>query len=105
VDVGRSGHRFGQFAQTDLTVFVKAVEMLVQHIASQTRTPPHYFALTGQFPSGDAIKSAETGLVAKVRRKMRPLRRGWEEVIRPRVRGRRRHETGCRGAVVGDPVA
>jgi hypothetical protein len=51
-------------------VFVKAVEMLVQHIASQTRTPPHYFALTGQFPSGDAIKSAETGLVAKVRRKM-----------------------------------
>ena len=71
--------RFGQFTQTDLNVFVSAIEMLVQHIASQTRTPPHYFALTGQFPSGDSIKSAETGLVAKVRRKMRHLGEGWEE--------------------------
>lgn len=82
--------RFGQFAQTDLTVFVKAVEMLVQHIASQTRTPPHYFALTGQFPSGDSIKSAETGLVAKVRRKMVVAGEAWEEVL------------GLAFAVVGD---
>jgi hypothetical protein len=73
--------KFGQFSQTDLTIFVKAVEMLVQHIASQTRTPPHYFALTGQFPSGDAIKSAETGLVAKCRRKMVHFGEAWEEVL------------------------
>ena len=54
----------------------------VQHIASQTRTPPHYFFLGGNFPSGDAIKSAETGLVAKARRKMRFFGEGWEEVMR-----------------------
>jgi hypothetical protein len=78
---GDPNSRFGQFTQTDLTVFVKAVEMLVQHIASQTRTPPHYFALTGQFPSGDAIKSAETGLVAKVQRKMVHFGEAWEEVM------------------------
>jgi hypothetical protein len=56
--------------------------LLVQHIASQTRTPPHYFYLSGNFPSGDAIKSAETGLVAKSRRKMRFYGEAWEEVMR-----------------------
>jgi hypothetical protein len=73
---------FGQFPQTDLSNFVNAIEMLVQHIASQTRTPPHYFYLSGQFPSGESIKSAETGLVAKVRRKQRHFGETWEEVIR-----------------------
>lgn len=73
---------FGQFPQTDLSTFVAAIEMLVQHIASQTRTPPHYFYLSGQFPSGESIKSAETGLVAKVRRKQRHFGEAWEEVIR-----------------------
>lgn len=74
--------RFGEFNATDLTPYVKSVEMLVQHVASQTRTPPHYFYLSGQFPSGESIKSAETGLVAKARRKMRHLSEAWEEVIR-----------------------
>lgn len=73
---------FGEFGQTDLEPFVKAVELLVQHIASQTRTPPHYFYLSGNFPSGESIKSAETGLVAKVRRKQRFFGEAWEEAIR-----------------------
>ena len=74
--------KFGEFSETNLENFVKAIELLVQHIASQTRTPPHYFALGGQFPSGESIKSAETGLVAKVRRKMRHVGEAWEEVMR-----------------------
>lgn len=78
----RDGTRFGEFKATDLTTFVKAIEMLVQHVASQTRTPPHYFYLSGQFPSGESIKSAETGLVAKARRKMRHFGEAWEETMR-----------------------
>jgi len=74
--------KFGEFGSTDLTNFVGAIELAVQHIASQTRTPPHYFYLSGQFPSGESIKSAETGLVAKTRRKMRHFGEAWEEVIR-----------------------
>jgi Phage portal protein, SPP1 Gp6-like len=85
--------KFGEFAATDLTAYVKSTEMLVQHIASQTRTPPHYFYLSGQFPSGESIKSAETGLVAKARRKMRHFEEGWEEMIRLSFR------------VLGDPRA
>jgi hypothetical protein len=74
--------KFGEFNATDLSPYTKAVEMLVQHIASQTRTPPHYFYLSGQFPSGESIKAAETGLVAKARRKMRHFEEGWEELMR-----------------------
>ena len=74
--------KFGSLSAGDLSNYVTGVEVLVQHIASQTRTPPHYFFLGGNFPSGDAIKSAETGLVAKARRKMRFFGEGWEEVMR-----------------------
>lgn len=73
---------FGQFAVGDLTNYVKAIELLVQHIASTTRVPPHYFYLGGQFPSGEAIKSAETGLVAKARSRMKHFGESWEQVIR-----------------------
>jgi len=74
--------KFGDFEPTDLSNYVKVIELLVQHVASQTRTPPHYFYLTGQFPSGDALKSAEAGLVAKARAKMLHLGEAWEEVMR-----------------------
>lgn len=74
--------KVGQFQVADLDNYVKAVEMLVQHIASQTRTPPHYFFLRGEFPSGDSIKAAEAGLVSKARRRMRHFGEGWEEVMR-----------------------
>lgn len=74
--------QFGEFQQADLRVFVNAIETVVQHIATQTRTPPHYFYLSGQFPSGESIKSAETGLVSKSRRKMVPWGDSWEEVLR-----------------------
>lgn len=72
----------GEFSESSLEPFVKAIEMMVQHIASRTRTPPHYFYLSGQFPSGESIKSAETGLTAKARRKMRFFGENWEDVFR-----------------------
>jgi hypothetical protein len=65
-----------------LKPFVDGIQLLVQHIASQSKTPPHYFYLSGQFPSGESIKSAETGLVAKVLRKERFYGEAWEEVMR-----------------------
>ena len=74
--------QFGEFQQADLRVFVNAIETVVQHVATQTRTPPHYFYLSGQFPSGESIKAAETGLVSKSRRKMVPWGDTHEEVMR-----------------------
>ena len=74
--------KFGEFGENNLEGYIKAIEMLVQHLASQTRTPPHYFYLSGQFPSGESIKSAETGLVAKVKDKQIHFGEALEEIIR-----------------------
>jgi hypothetical protein len=97
--------KFGEFSQADLTQYVKVVEMYVQHVASQTRTPPHYFYLSGQFPSGESIKSAETGLVAKVRDKQVPFGEGWEEVMRlcHAVEGDERAQYSRAETMWGDP--
>ncbi|MFF1633964.1 phage portal protein [Leifsonia sp. NPDC058248] len=73
---------FGTLPAGDTMNHIKQIEMLVQHVSTQTRTPPHYFNVGGNLPSGDAIKAAETGLVAKARRKMRYFGEAWEEVIR-----------------------
>jgi hypothetical protein len=74
--------KFGEFAQSDLTGYIKAIEQKVLHIAVTTRTPRHYLIEQGQSPSGDAIKAAEAGLVRKVERKQRTLGEGLEEAIR-----------------------
>ena len=81
--VENSDAKFGNFAVSDLTTYVRSIEMLVQHMAAQTRTPPHYLlGAMGSFPSGESLKATETGLVAKVRRKMLSFGEGWEEAIR-----------------------
>jgi hypothetical protein len=75
--------RFGNFAVSDLGIYVRAIEMLIQHVAAQTRTPPHYLlGSSGSFPSGESLKATETGLVAKVRRKMLTFGESWEECLR-----------------------
>jgi hypothetical protein len=75
--------KFGEFGASDLGNYVKAIEMLIQHVAAITRTPPHYLlGQSGNFPSGDSLAATETGLVAKVKRKMTNFSPAWEETIR-----------------------
>ena len=73
---------FGQFDVANLDGLVKAIEMTVQHIASISATPAHYLRASADRLSGESIKSSESGLVAKVRRKCRIWGAGWEEVMR-----------------------
>lgn len=77
---------FGEFEATDLTNYVNAISMLVEHIASQTRTPPHYLSPGADRLSGESIKAAETGLVSKAMRKMRVFGEAWEEAMRLALR-------------------
>ena len=75
--------QFGQFQSTDLSQYVKAIEMLIQQMASITRTPAHYLlGQSGSFPSGESLKSAETGLVTKARWRMQQFGETWEDAIR-----------------------
>jgi hypothetical protein len=75
--------KFGQLAEADGGGYVKQIEVLIQHVAAQTRTPPHYLlGQSGNFPSGESLKATETGLVAKVRRKQVTFGETWEEAMR-----------------------
>lgn len=73
--------KFGDFEQTDLAGYISAIEQKVQHLAVISRTPKHYLLPEGQEPSGDAIKSAEAGLVKKIQGKQRPFGESLEEAI------------------------
>lgn len=75
--------KFGDFAATPLDPYIKGVETDVQHIAAQTRTPPHYLlGQSGQFPSGESLKATETGLVAKVNQRQVYFGESFEEIMR-----------------------
>lgn len=74
--------KFGSLPAADLSGFVESIGMIVQHVASISRTPPHYLNASADRLSGESIKAAETGLVAKVRGKMLHFGEGWEEVMR-----------------------
>ncbi len=79
--------RFGDFNATDLRNFVVGIENRLQSLSSRSRTPPHYLnALGGTLPSGEALKSAETGLVSKTHDKMRAADDPIEEAIRLALR-------------------
>lgn len=75
--------RFGEFAQTDLGIYVKAIESRLQSLASRSRVPAHYLlGQSGQFPSGESLKATETGLIAKAHSRMRQFGERYEEIMR-----------------------
>lgn len=59
----------GQWEAAKLDVFTNVIEVAVTHLAAQTRTPPHYLVLGKGLVNVNAegMKTAETGLVHKVR--------------------------------------
>jgi hypothetical protein len=73
--------KLGEFSQTDMDGYIKAIEQKVAHLAVVTRTPKHYLLPEGQNPSGDAIKSSESGLVRKIGRKQTAFGEALEEVM------------------------
>lgn len=73
--------KFGEFSQTDLSGYSDAIKQMVDFIAITARVPRHYLEQSGQAPSGDAIKSAESGLVKKVERKQRDFGEALEEAM------------------------
>jgi len=74
--------KFGEFDEASLTNYIAAAEADIQHLAAISRTPAHYLLPHGPMPSGEALKAAETGLVAKVKRRQRFFGEAWEQTLR-----------------------
>jgi hypothetical protein len=74
---------FGEFSETDLAPMIAGIQAEIQQLGAISQTPYHYLLpQSGQPPSGESLKSAETGLVAKVKDSQLYKGEGLEEVFR-----------------------
>lgn len=72
--------KFGQFDAAHPEGLLAAIEGTLSRIARRSRTPLHLLT-GGDMPSGEALKSAEAGLVAKVRDRQGVWGNRWEDAI------------------------
>lgn len=70
----------GQFEETNLDVFLNAIDKLANSIAIISRTPKHYFYSTGANISGEALIAMESPLIAKVERYQKNFGEIWREL-------------------------
>lgn len=74
--------KFGEFPQADLGAFLRVQDGFRAEVARVSATPFHYLMLTtGDFPSGEAMKTAEQRFVSKVRDRMAGFGTSWGEVM------------------------
>ena len=78
--------KVGQFETADVAGPLKAIETFIQHISAISRTPQHLFHLAGGIPSGEALKTSESGLVHKAKLRQVEFGNSWEDVIRVAAR-------------------
>ncbi len=79
--LGSENARLGQFDPADLGQMLAVVNDWRAAIARVSGVPLHYFQLgTGGWPSGEAMKSAEARLTAKVRARSVVFGNAWEDV-------------------------
>jgi hypothetical protein len=72
----------GQFPAADLSQFLKAQDSFRQEIAAVSRTPLHFIVpSTGTPPSGEALKTAESPLLAKVADRQVAWGNRWEDCL------------------------
>lgn len=78
---GPSNAAVGQFEAADPTQLISVCEFWVQQIAGVSRTPQYLFQIGGDVPSGEALKTAESGLVHKADQRKVDFGNSYEDVI------------------------
>lgn len=75
--------KFGTLQAAPTEDFMKAIEMVVQHMCAVTETPPHYL-LTGTLSnlSADALAAAESAFSRKIDEIRHSFGESWELVLR-----------------------
>lgn len=70
----------GEFESADIERVTKAMDKLVNDLATITRTPRHYFFKQGGDPSGEALIAMEAPLVKKASAYIERWQSGWSEI-------------------------
>lgn len=74
--------KFGDFEVTDLEQFLKVKDSFKVDLAHVSGTPLYYFMQTGaNFPSGEALKKAETRFINKVIDRQKTFGAVWADVM------------------------
>jgi len=74
--------KFGEFPATDLQQFLAIQDNYRQEICRVTSTPAHLLFLSGNFPSGEALKTASEPLTTKVNAACEVWGEVWENLMR-----------------------
>ena len=74
--------KFGEFSAADISKFITVSETFRKEIARVSRTPLHYFALEGSFPSGESLRTAEGPLIRKVKDRQETWGAVWSDAMR-----------------------
>jgi Phage portal protein, SPP1 Gp6-like len=75
--------KVGQFDATDLGQFLRVQDKFWASVAKISGTPLHYFLITtGDFPSGEAMKSAEARFIKRITDHQTSYGNVWEDVIK-----------------------
>lgn len=69
--------RFGQFDPAPLISFVEVQEAFRREMARISGIPMYYLLQTGQFPSGDALRMAESRLIKRCTKKQGAFGNSW----------------------------
>lgn len=77
---GNPEAKFGEFGALDLKQFLEVSEAARVEIARVSRIPLHHLAMTMNFPSGEALKTADIPLTAKKRDRQICWGNAWEGV-------------------------
>ena len=75
------GGQVGQWSAANVDGPLRSIEAIVQHIAGTSRTPQHLFQVVGGAPSGEALKTSESGLVQKAQQRMINFGNSWEDCM------------------------
>lgn len=74
--------KFGDFEAANLEQFLKVKDSFRLDMACVTGTPMYYFMqVNGDFPSGEALKKAESRFIAKVRDRQESFGQVWEDAM------------------------
>jgi len=71
----------GSWPAADLQAYSHVIERAIEHIAAQTRTPPHYLIGKVANLSAEALTAAETGLVSKTGERIVYVNSGIREIF------------------------
>lgn len=74
--------KFGQFTAGDMNGYRSSIDTLIDHLAFTTATPSYAMMKTQQYPSGEALRSAEGPLRGRVSDHQDAFGVVWYDVIR-----------------------